>query len=352
MKFPALPRNRALRLGALVFLFGLLTWGNVSHVNGAPAGRENSPETDPANYHSTSDGERVTVQFVNGLDEPLAISWINYEGGLRAVGNLQPGEAIGQDTFTAHPFFFEGQTSGFRQVLYPPSEGGPVYIARYREMEMLGWSLHINETLYDNQKEALTRALELLEGQFERVIETLPANIVSRLREVPVWINPPPKDKRPGAAYHPNIQWLKDSGRNPAMAKAVELTNVSIFPFENRRMPALILHELAHAYHDQVLGFDNPEIIAAFNRASESGLYENVDRYTGEKIVRDRSYALTNHKEYFAESTEAYFLKNDFFPFNREELKTQDPVMFALLEKIWRGPEPVSAPVSGKIPGN
>ena len=30
-----------------------------------------------------------------------------------------------------------------------------------------------------------------------------------------------------------------------------------------------------------------------------------------------RHYALTNHKEFFAEMSEAYFGMNDFFPFNR-----------------------------------
>ena len=39
--------------------------------------------------------------------------------------------------------------------------------------------------------------------------------------------------------------------------------------------------------------------------------------------------------EYFAESTEAYFSRNDFFPFTREELKKHDPAMFELLAKLW-----------------
>ena len=39
--------------------------------------------------------------------------------------------------------------------------------------------------------------------------------------------------------------------------------------------------------------------------------------------------------EYFAESTEAYFSKNDFYPFNKEELIAHDPVMFKLLTRLW-----------------
>jgi len=40
-------------------------------------------------------------------------------------------------------------------------------------------------------------------------------------------------------------------------------------------------------------------------------------------------------KEYFAECTEAYFGVNDFYPFNKAELKEHDPDMYDLLTDIW-----------------
>jgi len=100
-------------------------------------------------------------------------------------------------------------------------------------------------------------------------------------------------------------------------------------------MPYLLLHELAHAYHDLVLGFDQREIRAAFEQARDSKSYDKVKRFTGNKIVTDKAYAMSNHKEYFAENTEAYFGKNDFFPFNQAELKTHDPKMHDLVAKVW-----------------
>jgi hypothetical protein len=39
--------------------------------------------------------------------------------------------------------------------------------------------------------------------------------------------------------------------------------------------------------------------------------------------------------EYFAETTEAYFSRNDFFPFNSKELQKHDPEMFDLLTELW-----------------
>ncbi|MBM3867292.1 MAG: zinc-dependent peptidase, partial [Verrucomicrobia bacterium] len=50
-----------------------------------------------------------------------------------------------------------------------------------------------------------------------------------------------------------------------------------------------------------------------------------------------KHYGLTNHKEYFAEATEAFFYRNDFYPFVRAELKEHDATMHDVLAKIWEG---------------
>jgi len=49
----------------------------------------------------------------------------------------------------------------------------------------------------------------------------------------------------------------------------------------------------------------------------------------------ERAYALNNDQEYFAESTEAYFGTNDFYPFIRQELKEDDSNIYSVLEKAW-----------------
>ena len=48
-----------------------------------------------------------------------------------------------------------------------------------------------------------------------------------------------------------------------------------------------------------------------------------------------RAYALTNPMEYFAEASEAFFGKNDFYPFDRAELAKHDPALEAILVKAW-----------------
>ena len=75
-----------------------------------------------------------------------------------------------------------------------------------------------------------------------------------------------PPGQRSGAEYHPGAGWLRDHGRDPAMARGVEFSGVADFEREMLRMPNFALHELAHAYHDRVLprGFANPAVLRAF----------------------------------------------------------------------------------------
>ena len=98
---------------------------------------------------------------------------------------------------------------------------------------------------------------------------------------------------------------------------------------------SLPLALLAHAYHHQVLTFEDPEVMKAFRKAAAAGKYNSVKRWTGKKFTTDKAYAMTNHKEYFAEVTEAFFGKNDFYPFTLEELQKHDPGVVPVLKKKW-----------------
>lgn len=208
--------------------------------------------------------------------------------------------------------------------------------APHRIEEMEGWKLHIHPRLLNESAEQTSVALKLLRAQLAKINKSVPAPALERLHKIDLWMNPPYADKRaPRAEYHPNPGWLAANQRDPAMAKCVEFTNVAIFEAENRRMPMLALHELAHGYHDLVLGNRNPEVLAAFERAKASGAYNLVKRWTGERMVQDKAYAMSNPAEYFAETTEAFFGKNDFEPFDRSELKRMDPGMESLLAKLW-----------------
>jgi hypothetical protein len=214
--------------------------------------------------------------------------------------------------------------------------GGGVQEVQYVTEEIKGWTVFVNRSLLEGQRDATRQALELLGGQLESINKILPPAALAHLHTVPLWFNPlhragdPPK-----AEYHPGADGLRKNNRDARMAKAVEFTNVAIFAQECRRMPMFVLHELAHAYHDRVLGFGQPEILATYKAAIEGGAYKNVDRWNGTALSKADAYALTNAREYFAETTEAFFGRNDFQPFDRAELKLMDPQMHDLLAKLW-----------------
>lgn len=209
----------------------------------------------------------------------------------------------------------------------------------YRTNTVEGWTVLVNETLLAEDPLPTEEALELLRSQLREIVRLVPAPAVAKLRGVTLWFSPEYPNVRPTAEYHPDANWLREHGRNAAMARGVEFTNVRIFAAEAKRMPNFALHELAHAYHHQFLpdGYDNKEIATAYARAKAGGAYEKVERWNGEghPNTHERAYALTNPMEYFAESAEAFFGRNDFFPFTRDDLKKHDPEMERLVVKLW-----------------
>ncbi|TWT89429.1 sulfatase-like hydrolase/transferase [Stieleria varia] len=206
------------------------------------------------------------------------------------------------------------------------------------QRKVVGWRVHVNPRLTkdDASRKKLGRAMELLTVQLKEIKQKLPKDAVAELQKVDLWFSPKYPNTGARAEYHPSPQWLRENGRSEIMARGVEFSNVEIFEAESRRMPNFALHELAHAFHDRVLGFDHAEIRKVFDRAVASGKYESVLRQDANGNRRpDRAYALSNHKEYFAELSEAYFSKNDFFPFDRTELLETDPEGARVVKEAW-----------------
>jgi len=214
--------------------------------------------------------------------------------------------------------------------------------ASFETNSIEGWRVLVDENLLKQEKAATEKAVELLRIQLKEIVRTVPGPAVAKLREVTLWFSSEYFGVRPCAEYHPGIDWLRENDRNEAMVKGVEFTNVRIFEEETKRMPNFTLHELAHAYHDRVLpdGFENSEIKAAYQRAKASGLYDKVERWfgNGRPNTQERAYAMSSPIEFFAESSEAFFSRNDFFPFTRDELKRHDPETEQLLCRLWGSP--------------
>lgn len=224
----------------------------------------------------------------------------------------------------------------------------PRQVVGRQTRQIEGWTVLISDDLLEKEKAATDRAMELLTLQLQEIVRVVPAPAVVELRKVPLWFTPEYSGVKPRAEYHPGAGWLRDNKRDPAMEKGVEFTNVQIFERETKRMPNFALHELAHAYHDRFLknGFGNDEIKAAFENAKSQGLYDEVEQRFGDgRSAKVRAYAMSSPMEYFAESSEAFFSTNDFFPFTRDQLARHDPQITEVLKKLWGVSELAARPV-------
>jgi hypothetical protein len=200
--------------------------------------------------------------------------------------------------------------------------------------EMEGWKVHIDPALLEGEHAAEgAKSLRMLGDHLNRIALLMNEEQLKKLRTCEIWI----EHHHPtlgNMQYHPDLGWLKGHGHDPRLVKKVHIPRASALLSRGQLLkhPAVVLHELAHAYHDQVLSFDEKSIVEAWKKAMDEKKYDKVLLYNGGIV---KHYATTNHKEYFAESTEAYFYRNDFYPFVRAELKEHDPRMHDVMEKVW-----------------
>jgi hypothetical protein len=291
--------------------------------------------------------ERPEIEFHNQRGTELEIFWLPDRGDRKSVAKLPAGERTVQSTTIGHRFLIEGQgfslevtaRAGRQVVVLPSAETQKLRekfasVEGYRIEDVEGWTVLVSDQLRATDPDVLNRALELLAGQCRRVSDALVAapDALSHLRTVPLWLSPAYEGTGMKAEYHPGAKWLADNSRHPLLVECVEFTNIPILDKEVIRMPMLLLHELAHAYHHQVITYEHPELRAVFRQAVLKKSYEKVARKNSKP---QKAYAITNVQEYFAETSEAYFGQNDFYPFHRRELLEHDPDMFRLLAKLW-----------------
>jgi hypothetical protein len=203
---------------------------------------------------------------------------------------------------------------------------------RYQERLLEGWRILVHKRLLaPEQKPLCDQVLKQLGHQLYGITRVVPTEALARLRKIPIWVELA-HPRHSCMCYHPSADWLRGHQMNPQKAGAVEIANARNFLTWTLDQPWMVLHELAHGYHHQFLGYNHGDIKKCFQEAKAAKLYESVLTCRGRKA---RAYALNNDQEYFAEQSEAYFGTNDFYPFVKAELKIHDPKMLAVLEKVW-----------------
>ena len=203
----------------------------------------------------------------------------------------------------------------------------------YHQREMLGFTLMLSPDLMLRPKER-DAVYKELEKQFTNIRGVLSAEQLEVVRLPRIWIEWDNPALDSPSAFLGSPEWLRMKNINPEKLFCIEINNTRRFlSSAQRAQPWLVMHELAHVWHFKTLGQFHPGIMKAYADAMDAKLYDAV-LYT-EGVKKKRAYAAKNHIEYFAELTEAWFGKNDYYPFVRSELKQHDPQGYNLMLEIW-----------------
>lgn len=204
------------------------------------------------------------------------------------------------------------------------------------EKQLEGFTVFVDPALLPGgeAEELGARAVKVLDAQLTMIVQVMgESEALKKLQTCPIWLEHHHKDLG-SMQYHPDKRWLTKRNYDPRLTKMVHIPRAKSLVSAGivRKMPWVIMHELAHAYHDQVIGHARKDIREAYDAAVESGIYKKVLFIRGGKV---RHYGLSNIYEYFAEGTEAYFGSNDFYPFVRSELQAHDPALHAIMQDVW-----------------
>ncbi len=202
---------------------------------------------------------------------------------------------------------------------------------RYVIKDIEGWQVYVHRDLLPGGKHRETGepALRQLKYGLVKTRQMLSDDPLKKLQAVKIWLEVDSTNGKHGRTsayqYHPDLDWLQEMDFHPGKVKCVEFGNAAgLAKRSDFKTVQVTMHELAHAYHNQVLGFDDPDVIAAHKRAREEGKYPERDW-----VVR------ANHKEFFAGLTTRYFESEE----RRKEIVERDPVFAKKLEQYWGQPK-------------
>ncbi len=201
---------------------------------------------------------------------------------------------------------------------------------RYKLQDIEGWQVYVHRDLLPDgkQQDIGAPALRQLKYGLSKTKQMVANDALKKLQAVKIWLEVDSTRGKHGHTsgyqYHPGLDWLKKMDFHPKKLKCVEYGNAaSLGKRSDFKTVQVTMHELAHAFHDQVLDFNHLDVIRAHQRAREEGKYPERDW-----VVR------ANHKEFYAGLVTRYFESEE----RRKEIVERDPIFAAQLEKQWGKP--------------
>ena len=128
-----------------------------------------------------------------------------------------------------------------------------------------GWTIKVDPKLLKKElRELKKEVFKALANHLQRIKYILPEAKVKDLQKLPIWLDYH-YEPLSSMQYHPGATWLRANRHDPRLVKHVHIPRAKALLNRGQwaKHPYVILHELAHAYHDQVLegGFKNLSLI-------------------------------------------------------------------------------------------
>ena len=188
---------------------------------------------------------------------------------------------------------------------------------RFAIFNLEGWTVYINRDVQRKYPEQTAKTLKHLKWELYQVRLAAPAQALADMQQKnAIWIE---YQEKVDLSYHPGRSWLIDKGYTiPKDPESLMSLSVATHLGDSYRHPFVVFHEMAHGYDFHFIGkgkgYGNKEGQANYLRMMKEGKYEKVKLWDGRVVSH---YARSNRMEYWAESSEAYFAVNDFYPFVR-----------------------------------
>jgi hypothetical protein len=229
----------------------------------------------------------------------------------------------------------------------PPPKPDP--IAAYEAHKRQGFKVIISRRL-----PLAAPMLRCLDDRLAELVRVVPPAQLSLLRDVNFWIeagndSEPTIPEAHAAAfyvpldgdYHRAFGMLREKkGGVVILAEAFLIEPLATYYRD--AVPGFLLHEVAHALQDRIVGLDQTDAKTAHRLAKERGLYDSVTMRKMKfadtsQIKPGPAYAVTNPIEYFAELSCAYLdLPTNYLPASRDELRKHDDDGYKLMEEFWK----------------
>ena len=200
--------------------------------------------------------------------------------------------------------------------------------ADYQERDIHGWKIVIEARLAEDPS-LVAPMIEELEAQLSQVAAKVSSPQIDSLKKTPIWLvhtDPYMEEHDILGTYNFSTDWLAENGYPTALHQAIQFDK----RFGKEHVQGIVFHELAHAYHDRELGFENPRILELHEqvKATATGALDGCPR-------DEVPYAFSDVEEFFAMFSQAYFGGTCFYPHNRNVIRVMHPEMLDYLNEVW-----------------